>query len=327
MVNLKTPLQILAVDTCQKLQGDATFTMDTSPTNEGSFTYQSNFDGLSVHYCDVVESKPLTITEQLPAGLSIDLILNGGISFELENQQYTLKSDPSDLACSVCVFSRPSSFKLYLQQDLRIKKVNIFAELSWFKKRFANQVQLSLLNQLFTTHAQVGGLVVSSEMLSVISALAAIAAKQDVRQDTVLKEKAIQFLALCVQQFLSTDCGVFSNKPTQSSSSSLSEQVSQLIANESAGQAVSLQDIANHVNLSISTLQRRFKSVFGMTVIEYARTERLEKAKRALVDEGLSIGEAAYLSGYQHASSFVSAFTKHFDISPSRYKNTQKLVP
>ena len=103
--------------------------------------------------------------------------------------------------------------------------------------------------------------------------------------------------------------------------------MSQLITNESAGGPVSLQEIANHMNLSVSTLQRRFKSVFGMTVIEYARIERLEKAKRALIEDDLSIGEAAYLSGYQHASSFVSAFTKHFDISPSRYKNTQKLVP
>lgn len=54
-----------------------------------------------------------------------------------------------------------------------------------------------------------------------------------------------------------------------------------------------------------------------MTVIDYMRQRSLEGARSAMMQEGLSLGEAAYLAGYKYPSNFVTAFRKQFPITPS----------
>jgi len=80
----------------------------------------------------------------------------------------------------------------------------------------------------------------------------------------------------------------------------------------------SLDEIAGALGVSVSTLQRKFKAAYGYTVIDYVRRRRLEIARSALLLDGISIGEAAYLAGYNHPSNFVAAFRKQFDVTPAR---------
>ena len=54
-----------------------------------------------------------------------------------------------------------------------------------------------------------------------------------------------------------------------------------------------------------------------MSVLEFIREKKLEKARSMLVIERKSIGEAAYYSGYKHVSNFVTAFKKQFTVTPS----------
>jgi AraC-like DNA-binding protein len=54
-----------------------------------------------------------------------------------------------------------------------------------------------------------------------------------------------------------------------------------------------------------------------MTVNEYVRLRRLDMAKTALMVEGLSIGEEAYIAGYNHSSNFIAAFKRQFAMTPS----------
>ncbi|RVU84642.1 AraC family transcriptional regulator [Leucothrix sargassi] len=325
MMNLKTVPQAFAADDFPVTQNDTVVPMGDRQGSQRSITSQCSFNGLTVHYCDVVESRPLTVSEHLPAGISIDLLFEGGVSFELADQQYRVEATSrGQLESAMCVLSHASPFKLYLEQGKRVKKINLFAEQAWFNKRLKHPMQLSALNTVFANHAQVKRLNITKEIVALASELASLSQLQAVEKDQLLEDKAVQLLMLCMKQFLGAESVLFKGQLQQGTTKSLNEQVSELISNESAGQAVTLQDIANEVNLSVSTLQRRFKSMFGMTVIEYARIERLEKAKRALIVDDLSVGEVAYLTGYQHSSSFVSAFTKHFGMSPARYKSTHQ---
>ena len=88
---------------------------------------------------------------------------------------------------------------------------------------------------------------------------------------------------------------------------------------------VSLEEIANTIGLSISTLQRRFKKDYGTTVVDYIRQKRLEKARTAIAINGLSIGEAAYQAGYNHSSNFITAFKKRFNITPASLLKSHQL--
>nr|WP_255526785.1 AraC family transcriptional regulator [Photobacterium sp. BZF1] len=88
-------------------------------------------------------------------------------------------------------------------------------------------------------------------------------------------------------------------------------------------QPVALSEIAQHVCMSISSLQRHFKVEMGETVQQYIRKRRLEIAKIQIEKGLMSISEAAYSYGYKHPSNFSLAFKKEFGISPIELVNIQ----
>lgn len=83
-----------------------------------------------------------------------------------------------------------------------------------------------------------------------------------------------------------------------------------------ANENLTLEDIAQTVGLSASTLQRHFKEHFGTTVYDFIRLHRLETAREALENDGISIARAAFMAGYNTTSSFTTAFRKAFGTTP-----------
>lgn len=79
---------------------------------------------------------------------------------------------------------------------------------------------------------------------------------------------------------------------------------------------ICLDEIAKDVGFSVSSLQRHFKVAYGTTVVEYIRTRKLEIAKDAIQDQGMSISDACFLVGYSTQSSFATAFKRAFGVSP-----------
>ena len=80
--------------------------------------------------------------------------------------------------------------------------------------------------------------------------------------------------------------------------------------------SLSLADLAAHAGISVSTLQRLFQAVHGMSPVEFIRRDNLERARQALRHEGISVKEAAYRAGYTHTANFSTAFRRQFGYSP-----------
>lgn len=66
-----------------------------------------------------------------------------------------------------------------------------------------------------------------------------------------------------------------------------------------------------------------FKEVFGTTVFGYVRQQRLEKEKRLLEMEKISISEASSLVGYSNFSHFATLFRKTYGMNPGLYTKKQ----
>jgi len=161
--------------------------------------------------------------------------------------------------------------------------------------------------------------------LSLANLLVSSDQEKDLATDSVVELKLIKLLIAFIDQLLHPETKPKDKKLSEQKHWDLNLQISHFISQETPGSAISLQEIAYRLNMSVSTLQRRFKSLFGMTVIEYARIERLEKAKKSMINDDLSIGEVAYISGYHHTSNFISAFTKYYEVSPTNYKKQYEL--
>ena len=82
----------------------------------------------------------------------------------------------------------------------------------------------------------------------------------------------------------------------------------------------SIGDLAKELGMSQAKLKRDFKRTHGMGVHEYVVAKRMDYAKRRIVEEGLSVKEAAYFSGYKSQSHFSQAFARRYGYSPGSGK-------
>jgi AraC-like DNA-binding protein len=78
-------------------------------------------------------------------------------------------------------------------------------------------------------------------------------------------------------------------------------------------------ELATAVGMTEKRLNSGFRVLFGTTVFETLRNERLEHARIALVSGGASMKQVAFRVGYDHVTNFINAFTARFGAPPRRY--------
>lgn len=80
-----------------------------------------------------------------------------------------------------------------------------------------------------------------------------------------------------------------------------------------------LRTLARSAGMSHPKLNRCFKKRYGMTVFQYLRNERLNRARTLLLDQHLTVTEAAVSVGYDSLSHFSMAYKKQFGVSPGHF--------
>ena len=83
-----------------------------------------------------------------------------------------------------------------------------------------------------------------------------------------------------------------------------------------------LAQLATLAAMSQSSLRGNVRKRYGCTLFEYLRDGRLALARRYLL-EGYSVQQAAWMSGYQHATNFATAFRRRYGISPGSLRHSR----
>jgi transcriptional regulator GlxA family with amidase domain len=83
---------------------------------------------------------------------------------------------------------------------------------------------------------------------------------------------------------------------------------------------VSMELLANHLQLSPRTLNRRFKRATGMTPLSYLQSLRVASAKDLLRHSNLTVGDIAWQQGIHDVSYFSQLFRRHCGMSPLKYR-------
>ena len=78
-----------------------------------------------------------------------------------------------------------------------------------------------------------------------------------------------------------------------------------------------LSEVARQVGLNEYKLKRGFKEMFSTTVFAYLTEQRLELAKRFLLDTAKTSAEIAFELGYATPQHFHNAFKKRFGVTPN----------
>jgi AraC-like DNA-binding protein len=86
----------------------------------------------------------------------------------------------------------------------------------------------------------------------------------------------------------------------------------------------SVQEMADHFNMSLNYLSSYFKEQTGQNIICYLTELRIEKAKQLLLSSDLAIKNVAECSGYFNVSSFIRRFKQIMGVTPGEYRLNSK---
>ncbi len=94
----------------------------------------------------------------------------------------------------------------------------------------------------------------------------------------------------------------------------------QLFIENNFEDSISMQGLAERVNLSGRSFLRRFKKATANTPVEYLQRVKVEAAKKKLESTALQIQEVMYDIGYSDEKAFRNTFKKYSGLSPLEYR-------
>ena len=98
------------------------------------------------------------------------------------------------------------------------------------------------------------------------------------------------------------------------------EKAKSFIANNISN-PITVQDVADYVNLSAGYFTKVFKRATGQNIKEFIALSKISAAKEMLEHSNISISMIALELGYSYFSHFTQVFKKYEHITPSEYRN------
>jgi AraC-like DNA-binding protein len=114
---------------------------------------------------------------------------------------------------------------------------------------------------------------------------------------------------------------------TQSEGEMLPRELARSIAylREHLAEKLSLDRLARISEMSVSSLESKFKTLMGASPYRYLITLRMEHATRLLCETAYSVTEIATRCGYDNLFYFCNAFKKEIGITPSQYREQNRI--
>lgn len=284
-----------------------------SPLVQGQFVSYRCGEHYSIHGSKAVELSDSEVVSVAPSSVIITLLLKGEIEFGYNNLNFALNAEHSPQAIIVNL-DKPTNFRRKINAGNQVTKLNIMMSPQWMKQLSGNLAD----NMPFLEASEAfQNIQVTTEMVSLASKVI-----ENENNPSFLNSLATE---ITVQQLILLVCEQLESRLFQNAFDNKVHDRDQKINDtihyieSHLNQEISLETIAEHMMMSVSNLQRRFKQELGVTTAVYIRQRRLEVAKQHIERGSMTITEAAYEAGYHHPSNFSNAFKKAFGYSPSGF--------
>ncbi|WP_449439568.1 helix-turn-helix domain-containing protein [Pedobacter steynii] len=86
---------------------------------------------------------------------------------------------------------------------------------------------------------------------------------------------------------------------------------------------ITLDELADYCNLSLSSFKREFAKHYNDTPANYLKTKRLEKASELLMVSNMRITDIAFECGFNELANFTKSFHGKYGVTPSNYRLNQ----
>lgn len=290
----------------------------------GDVRYLRFRSGLTMHCSETLEVCDLTTQVVQEAGLSCFLFLQGSVDMRLGDRLFRLGNSAGSTGTGVTDRPNPSGTIINCAEpDLltrmsrrggHIRKVVVTVPADWHATE-PGPTDGGVLRPFLATHLASASWTPSPRIAAFAEQILRPPPFTDMLQRLYVESRSLEIVGEALS--------CLSAEPQQTILRTRDYERMRAIAEQlSAGGPASgsIEEIARNAGMSSSSLQRHFRAAFGMTVFEFVRNVRLDEARRALVQDGVSVGEAAYRAGYTSAANFATAFKRRFGLSPKHVR-------
>ncbi len=271
--------------------------------------------GLVLHSSDTTELVDLeTRIEQRP-GVTFYLFLKGAVDAAIDGCPIMPagEGDGGTVRAAVMARTRPTVFTRRSRRGAHLCKVNVTISHEWLADcGLADTARAPRVAEFCRTHLARHGWRPSNSMIAIGEQILRPPSYEPALQRLYLESRALELVAEGFGQ-LGARRACWATGHVGSRDLHRMRRIEEFLR-ELANPT--LDEIAAATGTSVSTLQRLFHSVHGMSAFDYIRRRNLNRARRAIEHEGLSVAEAAHLAGYRSAANFSTAFKRHFGVSP-----------
>lgn len=273
---------------------------------------------LQIHANDTLERRTLSQRFDMPAQLTVMLLLEGSIRVSINQTICHMSADKGPVGY-LWLLTQPGSRVRHTQAGQRVRKVNITVPLEGVESiRLPRELRDHIC--LDQPRSQVASWAPSPQALRCAQELLTQRAQQDDGMHSL--ESYIAGLSLLQQALRITNHGAQLRtaddpRTLKDRDMARARKIRECIVNNAQDGIATPEVLARELGMSVSTLQRVFKAAYGTSVMDFQRTERLKVARSKLLAGRLTVGEAGYQAGYSNVSNFSSAFQRTFGYPPS----------
>jgi AraC-like DNA-binding protein len=83
---------------------------------------------------------------------------------------------------------------------------------------------------------------------------------------------------------------------------------------------VSVEDLAQKINVSVSSFKREFKKLYNDSPANYIKNKRLERAAELLMSSKERITDIAFDCGFNDLANFTKSFHDRYNTTPTNYR-------
>ena len=280
-------------------------------TGELCFTKLPN--GIALHFGDIKESSNSVSSCEIEDLVSFNLLFSGKLSFAINEKKYTFDALKKH-RLFINTVNGKQAFSRFLIKDNQVKKLNLSVSKEWLQQRCTGEQDKDFIASLFKKKHNVFELSVSEEIIHSAIALFKHTDANSIRELLLAESKAMILISNMLGLLQNDVALKVTSKQLRvpKSKKAYDKEVLRFIHSD-----YSVKTMAAKLGASESTLHRYFKQKYQMSVVEFIREQKLEKARLMLIVDNKSIGEVAYYSGYKHVSNFVTAFKKQFSVTPT----------
>ena len=249
--------------------------------------------------------------------LMVMILLGGSQHFAIDGRRFRLDATRAPVGFVLNV-ARPARLRFLEESAAPLSKVQISAPESWLRwqTRFLTD-RHTMLDRFVSTHLAKAEFTPGERVLGL--------ARRLMRPPAGMREEMRQFYR--ESRGLDIFCAVYTllseredGRPRpRLASLRRGERVRDYILAH-LDEPLTLEEISRGTGASVSSAQRHFKSRFGVTISEFIRGHRLERAREALLNRGVTVAEAAHIAGYTDSAHFSVAFKRDYGVPPSHHR-------